>query len=120
MTPRGSENHRRVVPMPRQQPFLLRCVAPSDNMPMATIYIPPSLQTLTDGLEKVELEALRVSDAVQVLEQRFPGIESRLCEGDQLSPGLQVSVDGSLRGLGLLCRLNQDSEVHFLPALGGG
>ena len=76
-------------------------------MPMATIYIPPSLQTLTDGLEKVELEALRVSDAVQVLEQRFPGIESRLCEGDQLSPGLQVSVDGSLRGLGLLCRLNQ-------------
>ena len=87
---------------------------------MATIYIPPSLQTLTDGLEKVELEALRVSDAVQVLEQRFPGIESRLCEGAQLSPGLQVTVDGSLRGLGLLCRLNQDSEVHFLPALGGG
>ena len=87
---------------------------------MAIIYIPPSLQTLTNGLETVEIEAARVSDAVQALDQRFPGIERRLCEGDHLAPGLQVSVDGSLRSLGLLCRLKQNSEVHFLPALGGG
>ncbi|MAV35104.1 MAG: hypothetical protein CMJ59_06560 [Planctomycetaceae bacterium] len=87
---------------------------------MATIFIPPSLQPLTDGVEKVELDVARVGDAVHSLEQQFPGIANRLCDGDQLAAGLQVSVDGSVRSMGLLSPLGTDSEVHFLPAIGGG
>ena len=87
---------------------------------MATIFIPPSLQSLTEGMDRVELDAARVGDAVRSLDAKFPGISSRLCDGDQLAAGLQVSVDGSLRSLGLLSPLGNHSEVHFLPAIGGG
>jgi molybdopterin converting factor small subunit len=41
-------------------------------------------------------------------------------EEDSLLPGVAVIVDGETSQLGLLERLNENSEVHFLPAIGGG
>jgi hypothetical protein len=35
-------------------------------------------------------------------------------------PGLAVVVDGETSQLGLLAQVREDSEIHFLPALGGG
>ena len=54
------------------------------------------------------------------MEQKFPGIESRLCSGAGLRPGLVVAVDGNISSLGLLQKLKPESELHFLPAIGGG
>jgi hypothetical protein len=33
---------------------------------------------------------------------------------------LAVSVDGEIAILGLLERVSDDSEIHFVPAIGGG
>ena len=41
-------------------------------------------------------------------------------EEDDLLPGLAVVVDGETSLLGLLERVQENSEVHFLPAIGGG
>ena len=41
-------------------------------------------------------------------------------EEDELLPGVAVIVDGEASQLGLLERVRDDSEVHFLPAIGGG
>ena len=41
-------------------------------------------------------------------------------EEDDLLPGLAVVVDGETSLLGLLERVQESSEVHFLPAIGGG
>ena len=35
-------------------------------------------------------------------------------------PGMAVVVDGETSQLGLLEHVREDSEIHFLPALGGG
>ncbi len=54
------------------------------------------------------------------MENRFPGIRAKLCDEDELKPGLTVAVDSNVSSIGLLQKLSDDSEVHFLPAIGGG
>ena len=87
---------------------------------MPRIFIPPLLRTLTGDVHEVDVEATSVRQAIDALEARFPGVRSRLCDGDGLKPGLNVAVDGHIRHVGLLARVKPDSEVHFLPAIGGG
>jgi len=87
---------------------------------MATVFIPSQLQDLTDGVAQVQVEATRVAGAIAALEERFPGIKQRLCDGDELSSSLMVSVDDTMTSQGLLAEVNPDSEIHFLPAVAGG
>jgi molybdopterin synthase sulfur carrier subunit len=63
-----------------------------------------------------------VRQIVNNLEKVYPGIKSRLCdsEEDELLPGVAVIVDGEASLLGMMEIVNEDSEVHFLPAIGGG
>lgn len=87
---------------------------------MATVFIPSQLRELTGSAAQVEVDAQNVREAVAALEARFPGIAARLCSGDELSPTLQVSIDGAISTRGLAAKIAPGSEVHFLPALGGG
>jgi hypothetical protein len=41
-------------------------------------------------------------------------------EDGALRPGLAVSIDSELATLGLMERVPEGAEVHFLPAIGGG
>ncbi len=86
---------------------------------MPRIFIPPLLRPLT-GVDAVDVEAANVRQAIERLEEQFPGVRARLCDGDGLKPGLTVAVDGHVSSIGLLQKLKPDSEVHFLPAIGGG
>jgi molybdopterin synthase sulfur carrier subunit len=84
------------------------------------VFIPPLLRPLTGGAEDVEIEGTNVRQLIEDLELRFPGIRDRLCEGDDLKPGLRAAVDGRVSSMGLLEKVREGSEVHFLPAVGGG
>ncbi|MEX2288075.1 MAG: MoaD/ThiS family protein [Planctomycetaceae bacterium] len=86
---------------------------------MAQIFIPPLLRALT-GVDAIDVDAANVRQAIERLDEQFPGVRARLCEGDGLKPGLTVAVDGHVSSIGLLQKLKPDSEVHFLPAIGGG
>jgi hypothetical protein len=59
---------------------------------------------------------------VENLAGAFPGLQAELYDAqeDILRPDLAVVIDGETSQLGLLDRVREDSEVHFLPALGGG
>jgi len=87
---------------------------------MPTIFIPAQLRSLTNGVPTVDLTATTVGEAVGLLEERFPGIRARLCQDDILMPGLQVSIDHRFTRQGLSAELAPNSEVHFLPVIGGG
>lgn len=87
---------------------------------MATAFIPHQLRDLTDGQAQLEIPAGTVRDAIHALEQKFPGIKARLCRDEELSPALQVTVDGILSHRGIRAKVLPTSEVHFLPAIGGG
>ncbi|MDB5384564.1 MAG: hypothetical protein JWM11_210 [Planctomycetaceae bacterium] len=87
---------------------------------MPIVFIPPLMRTLTNGVERVEVEGLTVRQILRELENQFPGVTERLCAGDELKPGMAVAVDGYMSSLGLRQKVQPTSEVHFLPAIGGG
>lgn len=87
---------------------------------MATIWIPPLLQDVTQGQKQLTVPGETVRDVIAVLERDFPGIESRLIKDGRIHPGISVVVDSEASTVGLLHRLSESSEVHFLPALSGG
>jgi molybdopterin synthase sulfur carrier subunit len=78
------------------------------------------MRELTGGTDRVAMSASTVRQVVEALEQQFPGIRERLCVRDELSPALQVSIDGVMSTRGLNAKLKPSSEVHFVPAIGGG
>lgn len=87
---------------------------------MAVVFIPALLRELTGGQDRIELPGATVRQIVNNLEATYPGVRERLCEGDRLSPNVQVAVDGHVSRLGMLEKVGQDSEVHFIPAMSGG
>ena len=87
---------------------------------MATVFIPTMLQPMTGGVKQVDLEARNVRQVVERLEQLYPGIRDKLVEENRIRPNLAVSIDGEVGRMGLLEKLGEDSEVHFVPAIGGG
>lgn len=87
---------------------------------MATVFIPTQMRQITGGAAQVEVPGESVREIVKQLEQQFPGMQARLCHEDRLAPQLQVTVDNQLSQRGLLAKVGPQSEVHFLPAIGGG
>ena len=54
------------------------------------------------------------------LAAQYPGIEEYLCRDGDIAPGLAVIVDGDASPLGILTRVQENSEIHFLPSIEGG
>ena len=91
-------------------------------MVMPDVWLPPRLQRLTGGQQRVQVAGRTVRQVIENLERAFPGLQAELydAEEDILMPGMAVVVDGETSQLGLLESVREDSELHFLPALGGG
>jgi molybdopterin synthase sulfur carrier subunit len=87
---------------------------------MAIVHIPTQLRSLTEGAERVEVPGATLRQIIAALDAAHPGLAARLCIGDGISPGLAVSIDGAFTNRGLLAKVGPESEIHFLPAIGGG
>ena len=89
---------------------------------MAVIWIPSLLRDLTAGRERVHCEGATVRDVIENLELSYHGVRARLIDavGGQIQPNIAVVVDGEVSLLGLLERVSETSEVHFIPAIAGG
>lgn len=87
---------------------------------MPVVWIPALLRELTGGTETVTVPGATVRQVVTELDRLYPGLRDRLCEHDELRSGVAVAVDGQITSRGLLKTVNDDSEIHFLPAIGGG
>lgn len=87
---------------------------------MAIVHIPTQLRTLTGGVERLEVSGTTLRQVIAALDAAHPGLGARLCQNEGLSPALAVSIDGSFTNRGLLAKVGPSSEIHFLPAIGGG
>ena len=89
---------------------------------MAEVWIPPMMQSLSDGKGRVKVTGSTVRQILNNLESLYPGLKAHLYdeEADRLKPQIAVVVDGDVSQLGLLERVEEGSEIHFLPAIGGG
>ena len=89
---------------------------------MPEVWLPPRMQAHCGGNQQVVVPGATVRQVINNLEREYPGSRDLLMdvEEDDLLPGLAVVVDGETSLLGLLERVQENSEVHFLPAIGGG
>ena len=87
---------------------------------MAKVFVPTMLQAATGGVKEVEVEARNVRQVIERLDELFPGIAGRLIEDGDIRANLAVDVDGEVARMGLLERVGERSEIHFVPAIGGG
>ena len=87
---------------------------------MATVFIPSLMQKLSDGNHRVEVEGSNVRQIVDNLDAQYPGFKERLVDDGRIKGNISVAIDGEMTPLGILGKVGENSEVHFLPALGGG
>lgn len=87
---------------------------------MPTVWISALMRDLTGGEEVVQVPGQTVRQMIESLEERFPGIQDRLCDQDGLRPNINVIVDGEVSHHRLRQALSENSEIHFLPAISGG
>lgn len=80
----------------------------------------PRMQRISGGKEQVQVAGATIRQVVNNLDREYPGIKEELCEDDDINPGIAVVVDGETSNLGMLERVNEDSEIHFIPAMAGG
>ena len=87
---------------------------------MATVWVPSLMRDLTGGKESVSAPGETVGQVIAALDDAYPGIKGRLCQGDRLVPAIVAYVDGRIARLGLAEAVEAQSEIHFLPVVAGG
>jgi molybdopterin synthase sulfur carrier subunit len=87
---------------------------------MATIHLPGTLPAIFPGLpRRIELEAETVVQAIERLDERWPGLRDRLCEpGPTLRRHIHVYVDHQRASLE--DPLHERSRVDVIAAISGG
>ena len=83
---------------------------------MARIILTDSLsKQFTDGNSDFEILAPSVRSLIRELDNRYPGLGTQISDGT-----LSVAIDGDIYQDAFLEELQPDSEVAFLPKIGGG
>ena len=87
---------------------------------MATVFVPSLMRKLTDGKDTLEVSGITVREVINNLEAEYPGTKDRLVDAFKIKSSISVAVDGEISPMGILAKVGEQSEVHFLPAIGGG
>ena len=87
---------------------------------MADLHLPATLPPLFSGLpRRVSIEAGTVAEAIDRLNERWPGLRDRLCEpGPTLRRHINVYVDSERADL--TTALDSGSRVDVIAAISGG
>ncbi len=82
---------------------------------MAKVVLTTDLsREFTGGTSELEVAASSVRRLIRALDERFPGL------GEELKTKMAVAIDGQIYQDAFLESLEADSEVVFLPRIGGG
>jgi sulfur-carrier protein len=90
---------------------------------VADVHLPPTLPPLFPGLPRqLDLDAATVDEAIERLNDRWPGLRDRLCESGpthpELRPHINVFVDSERAGLD--SAIGAGSRVDVIAAISGG
>jgi molybdopterin converting factor small subunit len=87
---------------------------------VADLHLPGTLPPLFAGLpRRLELDAATVGEAIERLDERWPGLRDRLCDsGPELRRHIHVYVDRERAGLDT--PLEARSRVDVITAISGG
>ena len=81
---------------------------------MVHVVASSELTPFTGGLEAFDVEADTVRRLIKALDQRFPGL------GAFIDRRMAIAIDGEIHQDAWTTPLAPDSEVYFIPKIGGG
>ena len=87
------------------------------------VRIPAPLRRLTEGQDRVSVDAPNLRDLISSLDEQFPGIKDRLCdEHGEIRNFVNVYLNGEdVRFLdGLNTATKAGDEISVVPAVAGG
>ncbi len=87
---------------------------------MASVSIPLLLKDLTGGARQAEAAGRTLAEVLDALDAIYPGIRSRIHDGQKLRPTVALVVDGKIAARGLATPVGPESQVNILPSFGGG
>jgi molybdopterin synthase sulfur carrier subunit len=87
---------------------------------MPVVWIPALLRDLTGRQDKVAVPGATVREVIERLDERYPGVMTRLCEEGRLRPNLAVVIDGVVSQKRLRQQVTEENEIHFLSIISGG
>lgn len=87
---------------------------------MAMVWIPSMMRDITGGEDRMQIRGYTVAAVIDALEKAYPGFKERVLVQGRLAPGIMVTVDGKRALRGLEQPLDQQSEIRFIPIMGGG
>ena len=87
---------------------------------MPIIFVPSLMQKLSNGEQKLIIEGANLRQVIDNLDLQYTGFKDRLVEDGKIKPNISVAVDGEITPLGMIQKVNTNSEIHFLPAISGG
>ncbi len=87
------------------------------------IRIPAPLRRITNGLDRLELEATNLGEIIEGLESQYPGFKERLVdEAGELRYFVNIYLNGEdvrfLQGMGTTTTTGD--EISIVPAVAGG
>src|SRR5207249_9199262 len=87
---------------------------------MPTVHIPAAMRSLTGGEAEVVVSGKTLAEVIDRLEERYPGIKSRMTEAGKLRRGLAAFVNDQSPNAGLQTTVGPEDEIYFAPAIAGG
>jgi molybdopterin synthase sulfur carrier subunit len=88
-----------------------------------TIRIPTPLRKVTNGADKASIKANSIEQAIDELENQFPGIKPRICDDSgKIRNFVNVYLNGEdIRFLnGIDTNISDGDEISLVPAVAGG
>ena len=87
---------------------------------MAKVFLPFQLKEITENKDIIEVKGKTLKEVINNLDNMYPGLKDHLVEEGKIKSGLSAICGFAATRKGLLQELEEDTEVHFLPAISGG
>ena len=90
---------------------------------MAVVFLPTALRKYIGGATSVEVPGATLRQVIDRLEADYPGLREHLVDPElegRVMRTISAIVDGEPIDLGLRTTVDENSEIHFIPAIAGG
>ena len=87
---------------------------------VALVHIPVHMQHATNGVASVEIPGEKLGQVIDLLIHQNPHLGEEILINGSIRSDLAIAIDSEITENGLLEKVGENSQIFFIPALGGG
>ena len=87
---------------------------------VALVHIPAHMQHATNGAVSIEIPGEKLGQVIDLLIQKNPHLGEEILINGSIRSDIAIAIDSEITENGLLEKVGENSQIFFIPALGGG